>query len=115
MEVLLGLPPLHVMIKVEPGICTLLCSQQWKPKSTNFGHAGKSWDMKHEPILQTGTDRMIPRHTYHKPFMVKFPDKCEWQKGFNLCIKGLVYRQAKDQSKTLVLGCTDGAQEVGRA
>jgi hypothetical protein len=35
-----------------------------------------------------GTNRMIPRYAYHKPFMVKFPDKCEWQKGFKPDIKG---------------------------
>jgi hypothetical protein len=26
---------------------------------------------------------MLPRYAYHKPFMVKFPDKCEWQNKFN--------------------------------
>jgi hypothetical protein len=40
-EVLLGLPPLHVITEAEAqaGIYRLTCSQQWKPKSTNFGHA----------------------------------------------------------------------------
>jgi hypothetical protein len=35
MEVLLGLPPLHVMTEPEaqPGYYRLMCSQQWKPKS----------------------------------------------------------------------------------
>jgi hypothetical protein len=23
------------------------------------------------------------KHGHHKPFMVMFPDKCEWQNGFN--------------------------------
>jgi hypothetical protein len=79
-EVLMGLPPLHVMIEVQAqaGIYRLMCDQQWKPKSTNFGHTKKSQDMEHEPILQMGTDMMIPRYVYHKPFMVKFPDKCHW-------------------------------------
>jgi hypothetical protein len=38
MEVLLGLPPLNVMIEAEAQaeICRLMCNQQWKPKSTNF-------------------------------------------------------------------------------
>jgi len=39
----------------------------------------KSWDMD---ILQMGNDMMITQYAYSKPFMVKFPDKCEWQKGF---------------------------------
>jgi hypothetical protein len=47
MEVLLGLTPLHMMIEAEAqaGIYRLKCNQQWKPKSTNFGHTKKSWDM----------------------------------------------------------------------
>jgi hypothetical protein len=80
MEVLLGLPPLHVMIEAEAqaGIYRLMCNQQWKPKSTDFGHTKKSRDMEHEPILQMGSDMMLVRYAYHKPFTVKFPDKCEW-------------------------------------
>jgi hypothetical protein len=85
MGVLLVLPPLHVMIEVEAqaGICRLVCNQQWKPKSTKFGHTKKSWDLEHKPILQMGCDRMLPRHAFHKPFTVKFLDKCDWQNGFN--------------------------------
>jgi hypothetical protein len=54
-----------------------MCNQQWKPKSTIFGHAGKSQNMEHEPFLQVEDETNI---SYHKPLMVKFPDKCEWQK-----------------------------------
>jgi hypothetical protein len=56
MEVLLGLPPLHVMIETEAlaGIYRLMFNQQWKSKSTNFGHTKKSQDMKHELILMMG-------------------------------------------------------------
>jgi hypothetical protein len=35
-----------------------------------------------------GTDRMTVRHAYHKPFMVKFTDKHEWQYGFNAVTYG---------------------------
>jgi hypothetical protein len=44
--------------------------------------------MEHKPILQMGTDRMILRYAYHRPFMVKFPEKCEWQNRFTPDIKG---------------------------
>jgi hypothetical protein len=39
MEVLLGLPPLNVMTEAETqaGIYTLMCTQQWRPKSTKCG------------------------------------------------------------------------------
>ena len=61
-EVLLGLPSLHVTTDVDApvGIYRLMCTQQWRLTSTNFGHAGKSQDMEHEPILQMGNDRMKP-------------------------------------------------------
>jgi hypothetical protein len=75
MEVLLGLTPLHVVTEAETGIYRLICSHKWKPKSTNFCHARKSRAMEHEPILQRGTDRLILRYAYHKPFIVKFPEK----------------------------------------
>ena len=44
MYVLLGLHPLQVMTEVEnqAGIYRPMCSQKWKPKSTNFGHAKQS-------------------------------------------------------------------------
>lgn len=76
LEVLLGVPPVHVMFEAEAqaGINGLLCNQQWKPKSSNCGHVKKSWDMEHEPILQMGTDKMIPRYVYHKLFTVRFPN-----------------------------------------
>jgi ribonuclease HI len=32
--------------------------------------------MKKEHIRQMGTDRMILRHVYDKPFIVRFPEKC---------------------------------------
>jgi hypothetical protein len=42
---------------------------------------------------------MTLRYAYHKPFMVKFPEKLEWKKGFKLGIKeGLVWYT--DRSKT---------------
>jgi hypothetical protein len=37
--------------------------------------------MEKEPILQMGSDKIIPRHVYDKPFTIKFPDRCEWKKG----------------------------------
>jgi hypothetical protein len=30
-----------------------------------------------------GSDRILPRYAFHKPFIVKFPDRCEWQNRFN--------------------------------
>jgi hypothetical protein len=63
-EVLLGLPPLHLQVEVEAkvGNYRLCCSDQWKPKSEGFGHAYVTQDMKKKPILQVGSDKMIPRH-----------------------------------------------------
>jgi hypothetical protein len=38
--------------------------------------------------LLTGTDKMLLRYAYHKPFKVQLSNKHEWQKGFNLENKG---------------------------
>ena len=90
MEALLGLPPLHVMTEAEAQakLYRLMCTQQWRPNFTNLGHTKQPQDIQEEPILQMGSDRMLQRFVYHKPFMVKFPDKCKWQNGFNPDNKG---------------------------
>jgi hypothetical protein len=41
-----------------------------------------------EPILQMGTDRMIPRHVCNKPCTVRFLDRCEWKDGLQPKRKG---------------------------
>jgi len=45
--------PLHVIIKVEAQavIHRLICNNQWKPKSTNYGQNKKFWDMEYEPMF----------------------------------------------------------------
>jgi hypothetical protein len=45
-------------------------------------------DMKKEPILQMGSDKMIPRSVYDKPFMIRFPNRSEWKEGFQPDRKG---------------------------
>jgi hypothetical protein len=46
-----------------------------------------------------GTNRMILRYAYHKPFMVKAPDNCEWQNRFTSnIIRGLVWFTDKFQT-----------------
>jgi hypothetical protein len=29
-----------------------------------------------------GSDEMIPRHVYYKPFTIRFPDRSVWKEGF---------------------------------
>jgi hypothetical protein len=64
MEVLLGLPPLHLQMEVEAkvGNYRLRCNGQWRPESEGFGYAYMIQDMKKEPILQMGSDKMILKH-----------------------------------------------------
>jgi hypothetical protein len=45
-----------------------------------------------------GSDRKQLRYAYHKPFKVKFPDKCKWQNRYNPDNTGLAW--CKDGSKT---------------
>jgi hypothetical protein len=54
---LLGLSLLLLLvIEVE----ALMCTQQWRHKSANFGHTKKAQDMEQEPIQQFGSYRMLP-------------------------------------------------------
>jgi hypothetical protein len=79
MEVLLGLPPVHLQVeaKAKIGNYRLRCNKQWKPKTEGFGHADITQNMEKEPILQMGSDKMIPRHVYDKPFTIRFPGRSE--------------------------------------
>jgi hypothetical protein len=54
MEVLLGLPPLHLQMEAEAriGNYRLRCNDQWKPKSEGFGHAYMTQDMKKDPFYK---------------------------------------------------------------
>jgi hypothetical protein len=60
--------------------------------------------MDHEPILLSGSDRMISKYVYHKPFMVKFSEKYEWYNGFNPVNKGELIL-GMDRSKTTTGTC----------
>jgi hypothetical protein len=89
-EVLLGFPPLHLKMEAEAwvGIYRLSCNEQWRPKSLWHGHTSIAWDMMREPILQMGTDKMILRYAFHKPFTVKLNDRSEWDRGIAPIRKG---------------------------
>jgi hypothetical protein len=75
MVVLLGLPTLHLQVEVEAKI------GNYRYVAVNNGNPNlKVLDTIHdsglgkEPILQMGSDNMIPRHVYDKPFTIRFPD-----------------------------------------
>jgi hypothetical protein len=110
MEVLLGLPPLHLQMDVEAriGNYRLRCNEQWKPKSEGFGHTYLTRDMESEPILQVWSDEMTPRHVYEKPFIIMFPDRSESNKGFQPNKKGglIWYTDGSKTEKALGLWCT---------
>jgi hypothetical protein len=44
--------------------------------------------MEKESLLQMGSDKIIPRYVYDKPFTIRFPDRSEWKKGFQPNRKG---------------------------
>jgi hypothetical protein len=72
-EVLIGLPPLHLQLKarVRAGIYRLYCSDQLKPKTEGFEHAHVT-----RGIPQMRTDRMIARH-------VRLPGRGTGKVSFN--------------------------------
>jgi hypothetical protein len=60
-------------------------------------------DMEKEPILHMKSDKMIPRNVYDKPFTIRFPDRSEWNKGFQTDRKGKIiwYADGSKGKKTL--------------
>jgi hypothetical protein len=56
MEVLLGLPPLHLQVEAEAkiGNYSLRCNEQWKPKYEAFGQAYLTQDMERNPPYRWG-------------------------------------------------------------
>jgi len=85
MEVLLGLLPLHLMTEaeVQVRIYRLMCTQQWRPDILTLVTPQNLGIWEHKPSLHMWSNRMLLRYAYHKPFTVKFPEKCKWQNGFN--------------------------------
>jgi hypothetical protein len=77
-------------MEVEAGIGNykLRYNKQWKPKSERFRHAYVTRDMEREPILQMESNKMIPRHVSENPFRIRFPDRSDWNKGFQSDKKG---------------------------
>jgi hypothetical protein len=105
MEVHLGLPPLHLQVEAK-------ANDQWKSKSEGFGRAYMTQDMSKEPTVQMGSDKMIPRHVYDKPFTIRFPAGNEWIEGFQPAGKGRLICYT-DGSKTKALGLGYTAMERG--
>jgi hypothetical protein len=98
-----------IKAEAEAGIYRPMCSQQWKPKSTNLVVLKNldTWSMN--PSYRW--ELTEPRYAYHKPFMLKFPDKFEWERSFELVIKcGLIWYT--DWSKTNK-GTVTGGVEMG--
>jgi len=69
------------------------------------------------PPYRWGFDSVIPRYAYHKPFMVKFTDKCERQNRFNLNSTGHLvwYTDGPRPIKALVQWRIGAAQRGGIA
>ena len=115
MKVLLELLSLHMINVVEAKavIHRLMCNHQQEPKSTNYGPAKKPWNMEHEPILLIGTDKMTIRYAYHKPFKIQLLERVHGKMGLAQIRKGAWsgIQMGPKPMKTLVLGCTDGAQK----
>ena len=58
-----------------------------------------------------GTDGFVPKYAYHKPVTAKFRDKCEWQNGFKVDIKGglALYTEGSEVN----IGTGDGVHRWG--
>lgn len=101
-EVLLGLPPLQIVIEAEArlGLYRLVCNGLWNHKRISYGHTNFKWDRELDSLLQMNSDKMTPKYHYHKPFTVRYPTYSEWdeEKGFKPKKPGLIWYT--DGSKT---------------
>jgi hypothetical protein len=80
-EMLLELPPLHIMTELETlaGMHRLHCNEPCKPTILGYGHIKVAWVMNKEPVFVEDTDKIIPPNSFHKPFSVIFPRQGEWK------------------------------------
>jgi hypothetical protein len=103
MEVLLGLPTLHLQVepKAKIGNYRLRCNEQWKQRSKDFGQVYVTQDMEKKPVLQMGSDKIILNHVYDKPSRSDFLIEVSLRRGSNPIEKGtnLVYRWFQDKRK----------------
>jgi hypothetical protein len=83
---------MNIQAEAQVGIHRLRCNEQWRPKSLWYGHTSIAWDTIKEPILQMGTDKIIPRYAFYKPSTVKLTNRSEWDRGPHL-----VYRWVQDK------------------
>jgi hypothetical protein len=116
-EVLLGLPPLLVTTEAEThaGIYWLMCHQQCRRKSTNFGHTKNLAIWSTNPSYRCGlTGCFRDMHTTGRSQSSSLT-KCQWQNGFDPDNKGRLvwYTDRSKTRKALVLGFRDGAREGG--
>jgi hypothetical protein len=66
----------------------------------------KSWDMMRETISQVATDKMTPRYAFHTPFMVRLPERSDWDRvNVPLGRRGFTWWVGQRQMKALLLGC----------
>jgi hypothetical protein len=88
-----------VEAEAKVGNCRLCSNDKWEHKSEGFGHAYLFQDMEKEPILQMGSDKIIPKNVYDKPFTIRFPDRNEWREGFQPDRKGGIIWYADGSKK----------------
>jgi hypothetical protein len=79
---------LKIEAEAQVGIYRLSCNVQLRPKSLWYRHMSRAQDMMRKPILQMGTDKMTPRYAFHKPFLVRLPDRSEWDRALYPYVKG---------------------------
>jgi hypothetical protein len=68
-EVLLELQLLHLKMETEiqAEIYMLSCNEQWKTRFILYGHTSKVQDVMKELISYVVTNKILPRHEFHKP------------------------------------------------
>ncbi|XP_061715621.1 uncharacterized protein LOC133523883 [Cydia pomonella] len=104
MEVLLDLPPLHLVIQSEArkSLHRLALTGLWSDSKPKTKHTNMECDNFMERITNMGCDKMQPKFVFRKNFEVKVPTRAEWTEGL----------QAPNSDENDIIWYTDGSKTV---
>ncbi|XP_061729791.1 uncharacterized protein LOC133534609 [Cydia pomonella] len=104
MEVLLDLPPLHLVIQSEArkSLHRLALTGLWSDSKPKTKHTNMECDNFMERITNMGCDKMQPKFVFRKNFEVKVPTRAEWTEGV----------QAPNSDENDIIWYTNGSKTV---
>lgn len=106
MEILLDMPPLHLIVKAEALKAGLRLKLKQEMGPTRKGHSSILEQTVSHPILEMATDRIGKTYCFAKPFEVITPSRDDWSsKDYEERMEGLVvYTDGSKSANTTGIG-----------